>query len=351
MSFVIDYNCITPLGKDLNSTMQAVEQGKTAVKEHDHMHLGTYYAARFDSTSDLLSLLIEAGKPIMDRFAPSDRDLLLLSTTKGEIQHLDQGVEQVYLYKLADQLASYFGFQNSPLVISNACVSGIQALATAKRLVDGGMYERVYVLAGDLVTDFVLSGFASFQAMASAPCRPYDKERTGVNLGEAAAAVLVGMSPSEIEILGEASINDANHISGPSRTGEGLYRSIQLAIEESKIDSSALDYISAHGTATIYNDEMESIALGRSGLLDVPVNSWKGYFGHTLGTAGLLEAILSFESAKRGVIYPSLGFSEQGTSHAMNIPKQIQAKAITYFMKTASGFGGSNTAVVFRHVH
>jgi 3-oxoacyl-[acyl-carrier-protein] synthase-1 len=351
MSFVIDYNCITPLGKDLNSTMEAVEQGKTAVKEHNHLHLGKYYAARFDFDSDLLSLLIEAGKPILEKYKPGNRDLLLLSTTKGEVQYLHQGAEQVFLYKLAERLARHFGFQNSPLVISNACVSGIQALATAKRLIDGGMYERVFVFAGDLVTDFVLSGFASFQAMASAPCRPYDKERTGVNLGEAAAAVLVGKGPSEFEILGEASINDANHISGPSRTGEGLYRSIQLAINESQIDPGALDYISAHGTATIYNDEMESIALERSGLLDVPVNSWKGYFGHTLGTAGLLEAILSFESAKKGRIYPSLGFSEPGTTHILNIPKHIQAKAITYFMKTASGFGGSNTAVVFRHVH
>jgi 3-oxoacyl-[acyl-carrier-protein] synthase-1 len=112
-----------------------------------------------------------------------------------------------------------------------------------------------------------------------------------------------------------------------------------------------VDYISAHGTATLYNDEMESVAFHRAGLSDVPLNSMKGYFGHTLGAAGLLEAIVAFESAKEGRLYPSLGYSQHGVTHPLHVLRETKPVDVRYFMKTASGFGGCNTAVLFEHVH
>ena len=107
-----------------------------------------------------------------------------------------------------------------------------------------------------------------------------------------------------------------------------------------------IELINAHGTGTRYNDEMESHAFSRAQLLEVPLNSYKGYFGHTLGTAGLLETIVTIEAARRGVLLKSLNSSDNGVPHPLHLLKEHQHQQLTYFLKTASGFGGSNTAAV-----
>jgi 3-oxoacyl-[acyl-carrier-protein] synthase-1 len=141
--------------------------------------------------------------------------------------------------------------------------------------------------------------------------------------------------------------NDANHISGPSRTGEELYQAIDQAMRSAGVETGAIDLISAHGTATIYNDEMEAKAITLAGLQDVPVNSLKGYYGHTLGAAGLIESVISLHSMKAGLIIPTLGFSEMGVTKPLNVCRQLEEKPIQHCLKTASGFGGCNAAVIF----
>lgn len=287
----------------------------------------------------------------------NDRVGLIVSTTKGNVDALDADnsfpEERAYLSSLANSISNFFGITRTPIVISNACVSGILALATAKRYIQQGMYDHVLVVGGDLVTEFILSGFNSFQALSDELCKPYDKDRKGINIGEVTASALVTndielLSEDAVAILGEASCNDANHISGPSRTGEGLFRSIQSALEQSQISAKDIDFISAHGTATLYNDEMEAIAFNRSGLEDVPTHSLKGYFGHTLGASGLLEAIVGVHSLKNDTLYKSLGFDTLGVSKPINLITSTQKTPLRTMLKTASGFGGCNTAVVFK---
>ncbi|MBJ2173093.1 beta-ketoacyl synthase [Aureibaculum sp. A20] len=285
---------------------------------------------------------------------------LIISTTKGNVDVLDTNSkfpkERAYLAELGKQIQQFFGFKNEAIVVSNACVSGILAVSVAKRMITSGVYDDVLIASGDIVSEFILSGFQSFQAISDAPCRPFSKNRTGINIGEAAAAILVtsqkeNLSPDALEILGDGSCNDANHISGPSRTGEGLYRSIQSALKEAMIETSTIDYISAHGTATNYNDEMEAIAFNRMELGDVPVNSLKGYYGHTLGASGLLETIVGMQSLFNNTLYTSYGFDELGVSQSINVIKENTKKPLQTFLKTASGFGGCNTAVIFKKVH
>lgn len=359
MAFILDYNCVTPLGKDLSSTILAVENGESGIQNQKGYGRGAFYASVIPYSVDAISgfsrleaMMIQALNEIIVRNPVGKKSLLLVSTTKGNVELLKEGqaTEKVYLGSLAGQLNRYFGFTNQPVVVSNACVSGILAISIAKRFIQAGIYDDVYIVAGDEVTEFVVSGFTSFQAIDAAPCRPYDAERAGVTLGEAAAAVLVSKEKGEIKVLGDGSINDANHISGPSRTGEGLVRSIESALKEAQISADTIDFISAHGTATPYNDEMEAIAFDRMGMNAVPLNSLKGYFGHTLGASGLLEAIVSFESMKRGVLYPSLGFENPGVSKEINVIRTKESKNIRRFLKTASGFGGANTAVIFEKV-
>ncbi len=284
---------------------------------------------------------------------------LIIATTKGNIDVLEDKSsfpkKRAYLSELAKQVANYFGFITEPIVVSNACVSGILAIAIAKRYIEQGVYKHVFVVGADLVTEFILSGFNSFQAMSNKPCKPYCKNREGINIGEVAASVLITsdekyLNEEAVEILGEGSCNDANHISGPSRTGEGLYRSIASALQQANINASEIDYISAHGTATNYNDEMEAIAFNRHQLSKVPLNSLKGYFGHTLGASGLLETIVGMHSLKNNMLYASLGFEELGVSEPINVIKETTPKQLTAFLKTASGFGGCNTAVLFKKV-
>src|SRR5690554_2176076 len=287
----------------------------------------------------------------------TERVGLIISTTKGNVDALDDTSpfpkDRAYLSELGKHIKEFFNFKNDAIVVSNACVSGILSVAIAKRYIQQNTYDHVFIVSGDVVTEFILSGFNSFQALSHGPCKPYDKNRTGINIGEVAASALVTKSRNNlareaVEILGESSCNDANHISGPSRTGEGLYRSIKLALAQANLTPKDIDYISAHGTATMFNDEMEAIAFNRMQLQDVPLNSLKGYFGHTLGASGLLETIVGMHSLCNNTLYVSKGFDSIGVSKPINIIKKTTSKELKTFLKTASGFGGCNTAIILK---
>jgi 3-oxoacyl-(acyl-carrier-protein) synthase len=242
--------------------------------------------------------------------------------------------------------------KNRPMVVSNACVSGVTALTTATRLLETNRYENCVVLGLDFVTAFTVSGFQSFKSISPKPCKPYDKDRDGLSIGEAVGSILLTNNPlriagkKEIRMLGGATSNDANHISGPSRTGDGLSLAIENALKYSGAAREEIDFINLHGTATIYNDEMESKALQLSGLSTIPVNSLKGYFGHTLGASGVIETIVSIESLRNQTLYATLGFETLGTPEPLNIVSEHQKAELHTFIKTASGFGGFNSAVV-----
>lgn len=367
--YISETNCITPIGFDVDSNVKNILNGVSAIQKHDNKSLldFPFFSAIVNEIelnqafakitpvqnyTKLEKMMILALQPMVEksRSEINNKTAFILSTTKGNITALENtDVENAQLSNLAKKVANFFGFTTEPIVVSNACVSGILAVSVAKRLIQANVYDNAFIVAGDLVSEFVLSGFNSFQAMSSAPCQPYSKNRTGVNLGEATAAVLVTSNPenAKVKILGDGSINDANHISGPSRTGEGLVRSIESALKEANIDKNNIGYISAHGTATPFNDEMEAIALNRLGLQNIPMNSLKGYYGHTLGASGLLETVIGIESVLQNKLFVSAGYDESGVSENINVIEKNSDAEMQYFLKTASGFGGCNTAVLF----
>jgi 3-oxoacyl-[acyl-carrier-protein] synthase-1 len=371
--FITETNCITPIGFDVATNIKNIVGSVSGIKLHQNSDLmkTPFYAsiindeainsafAKITSVENytrLEKMMILALEPIIEKSKLDERTGFILSTTKGNITALvnpsSDNFEKAHLSQLAKNVADFFGFKTEPIVVSNACVSGILAVSVAKRLIQAEMFDNIYIVAGDEVSEFVLSGFNSFQAMSDSPCRPYSKNRNGVTLGEATAAVLVSSNKqnAKIKIIGDGSINDANHISGPSRTGEGLFRSIESALAEAKINANQIDYISAHGTATSFNDEMEAIAFNRLGLENVPVNSLKGFYGHTLGASGLLETVIGIESVLESKLFVSLGFDEMGVSQPISIIEKNVDKEMNHFLKTASGFGGCNTAVLFEKV-
>lgn len=372
--FITETNIITPLGFDVATNIQNIENNVSGIQLHhdkkfsenpffgamiNDEELDTAFA-KISSSSEftrLEKMMILALHPIV-KTIPNQKTAFLISTTKGNITKLKDKTElpeSAYLQNLAKKIARFFNFKTEPIVVSNACVSGILAVATAKRLIEANLYDDAYVIAGDEFSEFVFSGFSSFQALSDKPCKPYDSTRNGLNLGEATAAIYITSDKNlakkdDVKIIGDGAINDANHISGPSRTGEGLVRSIENALKEAKIQASQIDYISAHGTATIYNDEMEAIAFSRLGMKNAPLNSIKGFYGHTLGASGLLETVIAIESARKNRLFVSLGFDEIGVSESVNIIAENQDLDIKYFLKTASGFGGCNTAVIFEKI-
>ncbi|WP_405206172.1 beta-ketoacyl synthase N-terminal-like domain-containing protein [Aquimarina sp. LLG6339-5] len=277
---------------------------------------------------------------------------IVISTTKGNINSLrGDKDEKAYLSSISRTIQKYFKLDHTPKVLSNACISGGLALAVGKRMIQSGLFEDVVVIGGDLLSEFTLSGFFSFQAVSSAPCKPFCKNRTGISLGEAAACAWLSANKENntdtaISITGEASANDANHISGPSRTGEGLFISISKALKEANLDSGQIDHITAHGTATPYNDEMEAIAFNRAGLQKTPLNSLKGYYGHTLGASALIESIIAKHCLINNELFASLGYEELGVSQPINVLAKNKKKELNKVLKTASGFGGCNVALI-----
>lgn len=369
-SYITDYNCLSPLGFSVDENWEALSKGYSGLKKQ--IKNGTqYFTGTIDDDkierafaqissnefSRLEKMLILALKPIVERHQPGKKSLLVFSTTKGNISALEgreTAPAESFLATTAQKIAHFFGFEMRPVVVSNACVSGVMAVSVAKKMMSSGYCTDAFVIAADEVTEFVLSGFKSFQALSAEPCKPYDKNRDGISIGEAAAAVYITAEQPvhqiSFEILGESSINDANHISGPSRDGEGLLRSILTAMKEARIAPDQIDYISAHGTATVYNDEMESFAFSRAGLSEVPLNSLKGFYGHCLGASGLVETIMAMESAKHNLLIKNLNFNETGVSQPIHILTENTPKTVNIFLKTASGFGGSNSAIILKKV-
>jgi len=288
----------------------------------------------------------------------SSETLFILSTTKGNISladpKLDQGfdAERVHLWAAANQIATFFRNPNHPVIVSQACVSGVSAILSAKMHLESGRYKKVVVAGGDVLSKFIVSGFQSFKALSPSGCRPFDALRDGLTLGEGAATIILAIAEEKtlpansIFIKAGATSNDANHISGPSRTGEGLYRAIMHTLKD--VDIQNIAFINAHGTATLYNDEMEAIALSRAGLEQIPVNSLKGYIGHTLGAAGLIETIICMQSLLNSKLIKTLGFSNLGVSKDLNVITETNGFKTTECLKTASGFGGCNAVVLIK---
>ena len=377
--YITNNHIISSLGMDSETNFDNLVNGVSGIKAYQRTNGQKYYTSLInkEKINDEFSKIQTANKyTILEKMMILsvnhilktskvkiiNKTGLIISTTKGNVDTLATNSEfyhdkkRAYLSELGNQLRNFFGFKNETIVLSNACVSGVLAISVAKHLIQSEMYDDIIVISGDLVSEFILSGFESFQAISSQPCKPYSKNRTGITIGEAIASVLVSNHISEnanevVEVIGTASCNDANHISGPSRTGEGLVLSIQSALKEANINANQVDYISAHGTATNYNDEMESIAFDRLAMNKIPLNSLKGFYGHTLGASGLLETIIGIKSLYHSKLIATIGFDEIGVSKPLNIIEKTTNKNLNIFLKTASGFGGSNSAALFKKIN
>lgn len=283
--------------------------------------------------------------------------VLILSTTKGNIDILkdtDKEIDEgVYLTSLADKIAQYLGIKETPLVISNACISGVNAIITASRLIERDVCKHAVVVGADLLSRFVVTGFQAFHSISSNRCLPYDLNRDGLSLGEAVGVIILtsqrekSKDQNPVVVEGGAVTNDANHLSAPSRTGDGLGTAILESMKNADVVPDEIDFVNAHGTATLYNDEMESKAVYWANLQECIVQSSKPYWGHTLGASGVIESIACFWQMKNDTLLATMGFKELGVPMKINVSGEHKLQKTGRCVKTASGFGGCNAAVVY----
>ena len=372
----ISHAILSPMGINSRQCFEQVKQQKSSIKQYTDKSITEepFFAARL--SPDQLMMLQSRYRSSSTQLSPfeqmcvyvteqavaqsnvdiqSEDCVLILSSTKGNIEWLgQQSDERISLHYSAKIIANHFGMKHKPIVISNACISGSLALITGARFLEAGKYKTAIVVGCDRFSSFVFSGFKSFKALADEPCKPFDKNRTGINLGEAAACIILTNDISNAleqplaYLSGGGVSNDANHLSGPSRTGNELSMAINAAIHEAGINVQAIQMISAHGTATSFNDEMEAKALHLSGLGNIPLHSLKSYVGHTLGAAGIIESIIACMAMNEDLLPASLGFLESGVSEKVNVTDKLQSQTSNYVLKTASGFGGCNAALVWK---
>lgn len=367
---------LTPLGVGTAVNYAAVKRGETSLRLYDHQwNLPDAFVASLFDEDQLDKVFsdvgVDDGYTRFERMAISvaaksvggtDIDvasldtLFILASTKGNVHLLADPQtagddERLSLAVSAGKVAAWFGNHRPPLVVSNACISGLQAQLTAMRLLRAKQAATVVVIAADMLSPFVVNGFQAFKTVSDEPCRPFDENRLGLNLGEATACIVYQLksatdltSADWIARCG-AVYNDAFHISHPSRTAEGSWLALRDVLQN--IDPASLAMVNVHGTATMYNDEMEAVALDRAGLGAVPINSLKGYFGHTLGAAGLLETLLTMAALDDGTVLGTKGFSALGVSRRVNISADHRTTVGKRFIKLISGFGGCNATMLF----
>jgi 3-oxoacyl-[acyl-carrier-protein] synthase-1 len=364
--YMVADNIFSPLGKNTSDNMEALKNSRSGIQQH-HSEISAhpFYASLFspedkegnDSITAFERIILNSAFDAIRQFSlePADKkNGFILSSTKGNISLIEKLVgkslpaDRLSMNTSAEIISKKLGFVSDPLVVSHACISGLLALITGMRLIQTGKFENLVISGGDLISSFIYSGFQSFQAISSLPCKPFDAARDGISLGEAAATIILSSvkTPESILLNGGAISNDANHISGPSRTGEELFLAISSALRQAGVSPNDIDFISAHGTATRYNDEMEAKAFHLAGMEKVPVNSFKGYYGHTLGAAGILETVITAHSMKENIILPSFGFTNPGTEMPVHIIKELSKARLKTCLKTASGFGGCNAALI-----
>lgn len=303
------------------------------------------------------SALAAAHEALAEANVPADAGLgLVLASTKGDLRGVvagDPGDGLGMPGRLAARLSAALG--GGPLLgaISCACASGLVALATASRHLHLGTVERVLVLGVDVLHPFVLAGFGSLHALDAQRCRPFDRARRGVSLGEGAAALVLGSEPVPHRnlgsLIGHGGANDACHVTGPDRQGAGLALASARAIAAAGLVPADVDLVHLHGTATAANDATEAIGLAGLFGRTPPAFGTKGQTGHTLGASGVLETIVALAALQRAHAPANVGLDDPDVDPGLDLVRTPRTLArARHALKVASGFGGVQAATVVR---
>jgi 3-oxoacyl-[acyl-carrier-protein] synthase II len=361
---------VTALGPGLDDLWAGLLGRETAIQpisrfpvEQDHYR--SKAAAIIDDLNPRpgRSLMTDLLDRLADQLNAIPEDAALMTATiKSGIDNLESecrgsaaGMQDILLTSLADRLGARLGLTDRGVCISASCASSTIAVARGAALIAMGRADAVLVCCADIVSEYAFSGFSALKALAPDACRPFDRNRQGLSLGEGAAALLL-MSKARAQkegrdrlgsIRGWGITNDASHITAPVRGGAGLARAIDKALAAAGRTADDIAAVCAHGTGTIYNDRMELDAFntvfhGRP----LPIFSVKGAIGHTLGAAGGIETALGLKALATHIVPPTVGFAAPEKGAEGQVSGNQQAIAGDVLLTTNSGFGGINAALV-----
>lgn len=255
-----------------------------------------------------------------------------------------------------NKIADYLGFEGYRTTLSTACSSGANAVIHAARLISHGKVDRAIVGGVDALSKFTLNGFNSLMILDPDKCRPFDRNRKGLNLGEGAGFLVLesdrihsAEERTYCKLAGYANANDAHHQTASSPDGQGAYDAMMGALSLGGLSPADISYINAHGTGTENNDASEGTALLRVfGDRLPPFSSTKAYTGHTLGAAASIEAVFSILAIQQGILIPGLGFKEAMEAPAVSpVIGMKSGLSLEHVLSNSFGFGGNNSTLIF----
>ena len=365
---VTEVRVITSLGDSLEATWDAAMKGKRGMGPIGRFSAEAYegqiaalindlvWTSERSIIDELLNRLLSGKQSI-----PSDT-ALITATTKLGIDNLERRrrgesvrVGDILPSSMPEMVSTKLGISKRGFNISASCASSTIAIAEASAMIATGMTEAVLICCADVITEFIFSGFSALKIVSPSPCRPFDRDRNGITLGDGAAMLLLMSEdrakkerrPSLAVVRGWGVANDAFHITSPVQDGSGLVAAISKAIRRAGLTADDIPAISAHGTGTTYNDLMELKAFNQVfGERKMPVYSIKGSIGHTLGAAGGIEVALATKALEEQIIPPTVGFEnpEEGAEGLIS-SKPASFKG-NYMLTSNSGFGGINATII-----
>jgi 3-oxoacyl-[acyl-carrier-protein] synthase II len=274
----------------------------------------------------------------------------------GNLRHSPTWIANYPPQKPVIDAQETFGISAPCQVIANACASGTNAIGHAFECVRSGRYQCVLTGGYDALSELVFVGFDSLQASTPEKCRPFDRHRTGMVLGEGAAILVLENfdaacargAPILAEIAGYGVSTDNFHLTQPDPSGIGPRRAMELALQSAQIALTAVDYVNAHGTATLFNDAAEGKAIGEL-LGRVPISSTKSMMGHSLGAAGAIEAIVCLLALQHQFLPPNINFRAPDKDIELDVvANEARSAALRTVLSNSFGFGGTNASIVMR---
>jgi 3-oxoacyl-[acyl-carrier-protein] synthase II len=371
---------VTPFGGDLDAFWSGLVTGSDGISAIERFAVDDLRVGRGGEIKKLrplpggrrvrsraTQLLLAAAEDLLARAAISaepERIAVVLGTALGGVEELERAmalggrlrhaVDALY-DSPAHALARRLGARGPVMTVGAACAAGATALGTGADLLRADVVDVVIAGGYDALCRFVMRGFDALRSLTRERVRPFDKRRSGLLLGEAAALVLMTRDgatsgPRLGRLLGHASASDGSHIAAPDANGRGLELAARTALDEAGLTPADVEFVSAHGTGTLVNDRIEADVLRRvlgRRASEIPVNSIKASVGHTMGAAAALEAVMCLMAGREGIVPKTLGLEEPDPAceldHVIGAPRAARPRIS---LSTSLGFGGCNAALV-----
>ena len=389
---VVAAGIVSPLGFGLNETLAALQQAKdcvtpvtrfpvercrckTAGQVSDERLDGSRLERREQRLHRASRMMIAALEEALTQDRQFTPQLTVIGTTSGGMSYGENYYRALHrgggLREAAAWIANYppqkpvidaqqrFGIDAPCQVIANACASGTNAVGHAFECIRSGRYQRVLTGGYDALSELVFVGFDSLQAATPEKCRPFDRDRSGMVLGEGAAILaLENLETTRArggtilaEVIGYGISTDNFHMTQPDPSGAGARLAMERALLSARISPDAIDYINAHGTATLFNDAAEGKAIAQL-FGRVPVSSTKSMMGHSLGAAGAIEAIVGLLALKHQFLPPNINFRalDEDVDLAI-VANESQPATLRSVLSNSFGFGGTNASIVLQHAN